>query len=127
MADSVAWVDFCGLIQAGMRRKGISLRELCRRCGIDASFMSKVFAGKRNPPAHDEILLSLASALEIKPSEMFISVGRIPGEWSRIRTDRHLFDEISGIIEETSPRAAEARQSPGLSQEERAAFPDELL
>ena len=92
------WGDFSALLKTGMRKKGISLRELCRRAKVDPSFLSKVFAGKRNPPLDGETLSGLARALDLRPSEIFVSVGRIPSEWERIRTERGLFEKVNRII-----------------------------
>lgn len=90
---------FSELVKSRLEKKKISLRELCRRSGMDPSFLSKVLAGKRNPPSEDDILARLAGALEVSPEELFVSAGRLPREWSRLQGDKRLFEHIRRLVE----------------------------
>lgn len=74
---------FAKLIQEGMGRRGISLRELCRGVPLDPSFFSKVLSGKRSPPGEEAVLRRLASLLELDPARVIVSAGRIPSDWQQ--------------------------------------------
>jgi transcriptional regulator with XRE-family HTH domain len=65
-----------------MRRKKLSVRELARRAGISPSYMSRVLAGERTLPA-DEIIVNIASALELDADSLLVMAGRWPRylEW----------------------------------------------
>lgn len=89
---------FSKLVRSRLAEKKISLRELCRRSGMDPSFLSKVLAGKRNPPSEDD-LARLAGALDVSPAELFVSAGRLPREWGRLQIDRNLFENVRAALE----------------------------
>ncbi|PIR15446.1 MAG: hypothetical protein COV48_14300, partial [Elusimicrobia bacterium CG11_big_fil_rev_8_21_14_0_20_64_6] len=55
---------FSRLIVDAMARRGLGLRELCRQAKLDPSFLSKVLAGKRNPPAEEDVLRRMAAVLD---------------------------------------------------------------
>lgn len=61
-----------------MRQKKIGVRKLARQCGIDASFISKVILGQRNPPCDEQIIKKISEALSIDPIMLTIYTGRIP-------------------------------------------------
>lgn len=61
-----------------MRQKKIGVRKLARQCGIDASFISKVIQGQRNPPCDEKIIKKISAALSIDPTMLTIYTGRIP-------------------------------------------------
>lgn len=118
--------NFAQNVQAVMRDKGMSLRELCRRAGIDPSFLSKVFSGKRNPPCEQAMLEKLAEALDMSEEEIFVSAGKIPPKWSRIQSDKTLREKVKRLIEDgtESGGAASAVNLPPKSRHE---LEDELL
>lgn len=58
--------------------KGIGLRELARRTGMDYSRLSRIERGLRPPPPLDQIV-RLAHALEVKPV-MLAQLGGLPEE-----------------------------------------------
>ncbi|MFA6584426.1 MAG: helix-turn-helix transcriptional regulator [Elusimicrobiaceae bacterium] len=119
------WCDFNQILSWGMKRKNISLRELCRRAGVDASFISKVLAGKRNLPMQDNILQGLAGALEISESELFLAVGRLPPAWSVLRSNRKLYELVAAAASSGDYNGlarVSARGSSGDSE-----IPEELL
>ncbi|HOX22287.1 MAG TPA: helix-turn-helix transcriptional regulator [Elusimicrobiales bacterium] len=116
---------FAALVLAGMKEKGISLRALCRQTGVDPSLMSKILAGKRNPPDADGVLRAVADCLGLDPVELSVAVDRIPPEWRVLGSNPALLEAVrklfaKGPLPVAAPRAAVAppRQSP---------MPEELL
>lgn len=119
------WCDFKQLVEEGLKTRGISLRELCRRAGADASYLSKVLAGKRNLPEQDAVLNGLAAALEVSPEIMYLSVGRVPPAWEILRTDRAAYNSVNAFL----TGGARLPQLPAVQAEpeNRGGIPEELL
>lgn len=101
---------FSRLIVDAMARRGLGLRELCRQAKLDPSFLSKVLAGKRNPPAEEEVLRRIAVALEADPVALFVAAGRIPSEWRGLTTNADLLRRVDAIA--NSGRAHRAAPAP---------------
>lgn len=99
-------MTFAALVKSRITGKKISLRELCRRSGMDPSLLSKALAGKRNPPSDDNTLARLARALDVSPAELFVSAGKIPRQWRRILGNRELFENVR-LVMERSPAGGE--------------------
>ena len=102
---------FSSLVRAGMERRGLGLRELCREARLDPSYLSKVLAGKRSPPSEEESLRRLAAALELVPGRLIAAAGRIPSEWNLLAEDEGVFEEVDRLLLNrgripTAPRAA---------------------
>ena len=85
---------FASRVEAGLRGRGLTLRGLCREAGLDASFFSKVLAGKRSPPSEEGMLRRIADILRLDAVELIVSAGRIPAEWSALCDDADLFHEV---------------------------------
>ncbi|MDD5629935.1 MAG: helix-turn-helix transcriptional regulator [Elusimicrobia bacterium] len=85
---------FAARVAAGLRGRGLTLRGLCREAGLDASFFSKVLAGKRSPPSDEALLRRIAELLGLDAVELIVSAGRIPAEWSALYDDGELFREV---------------------------------
>jgi transcriptional regulator with XRE-family HTH domain len=102
-----------------MARRGLGLRELARRGGVDPSLLSKVLAGKRSPPSDEETLTRLAAALEIDAVELVVSAGRIPSAWSALWSDSALVRAVhrlaSGRAEAAPVRPPSERPRPSRS------------
>ncbi|MFI5363121.1 MAG: helix-turn-helix domain-containing protein [Elusimicrobiota bacterium] len=94
---SAATPPFSRLVAAAMARRGLGLRELCRRAALDPSFFSKVLAGKRNPPSEEGALRRVAGALELDPVEVIVSAGIIPSDWSALWSDSELVRAVHSI------------------------------
>lgn len=124
---------FAELVLGRMKAKTLSLRALCRLAGVDPSLMSKILAGKRNPPEDDAVLHALALALDLDPVALSVSVGRIPPEWRAIRSDRSLFEAVRGLVEGAptarppAPRHASAAPVALETVQQQAQLPEELL
>ncbi|MBI3289661.1 MAG: helix-turn-helix transcriptional regulator [Elusimicrobia bacterium] len=103
---------FSRLIADAMARRGLGLRELCRRARLDPSFLSKVLAGKRNPPSEEDVLRRLATALEIAPVELFVAAGRIPSEWGALATNPELLRRVDAMAAGSSRRAMSSAALP---------------
>lgn len=111
--SAAAETAFSRLVSAAMARRGMGLRELCRRADLDPSFLSKVLAGKRNPPSEEKPLRRLAAALELDPVELIVSAGLIPADWRAVRFDAELLRAVHAVATggrpgrraEPSPRA----------------------
>ena len=95
---------FARFVSEEMARRGLGLRELCRRADVDPSFLSKVLAGKRNPPSEDEVLDRLARALEADPVALFVSAGRVPAPWRALAADPDLLARVSALAGRAAPR-----------------------
>jgi len=123
---------FCALITEGLKRESMSLRELCRRSKIDPSLLSKMLAGKRNPPQDDDTLSALARALNESEDEVFLSVGRLPSSWARLCRDRDLRARVGELMSGRTARPATVARTVGrdiavVSARQTPAMPDELL
>ena len=107
---SAAAPAFSRLVSGAMARRGLSLRELCRRAELDPSFFSKVLAGKRNPPSEENALRRVAGALELDPVEVIVSAGLIPTDWGALWSDPDLVRAVHAVATRGRParRAAEA-------------------
>jgi transcriptional regulator with XRE-family HTH domain len=97
---------FVERVEAGMRRRDLTLRGLCRLAGLDPSFFSKVLAGKRRPPSDESPLRRIAAALEIDAAELIVSAGRIPSEWRALWDDPELFREVHARVAGAAGRGA---------------------
>ncbi|MEK7390083.1 MAG: helix-turn-helix transcriptional regulator [Elusimicrobiota bacterium] len=117
---------FSKSIVAGMARRGLGLRELCRRARLDPSFLSKVIAGKRNPPSEEEALRRLADILEIDPVELQVAAGRIPSEWSALSTNPELLHRVNALATSNRSRRPSARE-PAPQMLSAKPFTEELL
>lgn len=90
-------LPFSRLVAGAMTRRGLGLRELCRQAGLDPSFLSKVLAGKRNPPSEEDVLRRMAAVLETDAVELFVAAGRIPSEWKNLTTNSELLRRVDAI------------------------------
>lgn len=117
--------SFSRLVADAMARRGLGLRELCRRAGLDPSFVSKVLAGKRNPPSEEEPLRRVAEALGLDPVEVIVSAGRIPTDWGALWSDSELVRAMHAVAtrSRTAPvRAERAAPAPRPGPAPRAAL-----
>jgi transcriptional regulator with XRE-family HTH domain len=57
----------------------ISLRELSRRVGMSAAYLSKVETDQFRPPA-EEKLVAIARELKLDPDAVIAQAGRIPAD-----------------------------------------------
>lgn len=69
---------FCQLVKRKLKKKKLSLRMLAKEVGFDASYLSKVLKGKRNPPHDEKKLRKMSRVLDIETNTLFLSAGRIP-------------------------------------------------
>lgn len=117
---------FAERVRRRMSERGLGLRELCRSVELDPSFFSKVLAGKRSPPSDDGVLRRIARLLELDACDLIVSAGRIPGEWSRLWTDRPLLDAVDRLCKsEALPASRAAAAGSGeRPPERRLASPD---
>ncbi|MFZ4695942.1 MAG: hypothetical protein ACOYMV_12525 [Verrucomicrobiia bacterium] len=70
--------DFIKLLQQGMREQGLSLLQLATRAKVSHSYLWRLFNKQRGLPA-DEIIMELATILEIYPREKLLyAAGRSP-------------------------------------------------
>lgn len=140
MSGNFKYESFCSLINDGLKRESMSLRELCRRSRMDPSLLSKMLAGKRNPPQDDATLSALARALNEPEDGVFLSVGRLPSAWARLAVDRELCGRVGELVAGSAGRSARRSQSSARGfQDPRAearrvvslaphsSMPDELL
>jgi transcriptional regulator with XRE-family HTH domain len=101
-------LPFSRLVVDAMKLRGLGLRELCRQAKLDPSFLSKVLAGKRNPPAEEEVLRRMASVLETDAVKLFVAAGRIPSEWKSLTNNPDLLRRVDELANSRSTRQAPA-------------------
>lgn len=89
---------FAELVRARMAEGGLGLRELCRDAGLDASFFSKVLAGKRSPPSEEDVLRRLAERLGVDPSRLIVAAGRLPETWRALWTEPGAFEAVDSLL-----------------------------
>lgn len=122
---------FAARVAAGLRSRGLTLRGLCREAGLDASFFSKVLAGKRSPPSEEALLRRIAQVLGLDAVELIVSAGRIPAEWSVLWEDAELFREVHALAAAAAGRSrAGGRARPPetvLESPQREGLSEELL
>lgn len=119
---------FARWVRSRMEETGLGLRELCRDAGLDASFFSKVLAGKRSPPAEEEVLRRLAARLGVDPARLVVAAGRVPEEWRRLWSDPALFEAVDALVKGGRPRPSAWDAAPPARVPARApALEDELL
>ncbi|OIO04471.1 MAG: hypothetical protein AUJ52_15315 [Elusimicrobia bacterium CG1_02_63_36] len=123
-----ARAPFAAMVKDGMQRRGLGLRELCRETDLDPSFLSKVLAGKRNPPSEEEVLRRLAVALKIEPARLIVGAGRIPSEWKRLLEEEDAFERVDRLLSREGRRGYFARSVPhNLAPSRKDDFGEELL
>jgi transcriptional regulator with XRE-family HTH domain len=101
-------LPFSRLVVEAMARQGLGLRELCRQAKLDPSFLSKVLAGKRNPPAEEEVLRRMATVLGTDAVTLFVAAGRIPEEWKSLHNNPDLLRRVDQLANSRSTRQAPA-------------------
>jgi len=115
------------LINDGLKRKNISLRALCRLARLDPSFMSKVLAGKRNPPTDTPALTALSAALDCPQEVVFIAVGRLPQAWEKLTRDAALLNQVSRLITDRPVMPEQHRPAAYVPATAQKKMPEELL
>ena len=78
-----------------MKEKNMGVRQLARECGIDASFISKVIQGKRNPPSDEKIIKKIAQVLSVDPIMLTIFTGHIPSSLQLILENESF---VNGLV-----------------------------
>jgi transcriptional regulator with XRE-family HTH domain len=125
---SAAAPSFSRLVSQAMARRGLGLRELCRRAELDPSFFSKVLAGKRNPPSQEKALRRVAAALELDPVEVIVSAGLIPTDWGALWHDSELVRAVHAVATGGRPaRRAEAVPPARPPREAKPAAPPAIV
>ena len=92
--------SFVKIITSKMKEKNMGVRRLARECGIDASFISKVIQGKRNPPTDEKIIEKIAAVLLIDPTMLMIYTGRIPSSLQLVLENESFVD---GLVRDKQP------------------------
>jgi len=107
--------SFSRLVTDAMARRGLSLRELCRRAELDPSFLSKVLAGKRNPPSEEGALRRVAAALDLDAVEVIVSAGLIPTDWGALWSDSELLRAVHAVATGGRPARRAAKPTPAAA------------
>ena len=78
---------FCVLLEQALAEARLSIREASKRAGISPAFLSRILQRERGLPSND-IILRLARALNIRPSEkLLIEAGRTPEDIKQLLTE----------------------------------------
>lgn len=128
---------FSEILKESLAKKGMSLRELARRTGLDVSFYSKILSGYRNPPSNESDIKKIAIELDIVPEKLILAAGRIPESlYSYLNSEDLLrvlvnksknFGSVSMLV-----KAKKASVKPRPKTEDKGVYPksvieDELL
>ena len=81
--------------------RGYGLRELARRVGISATYLSRIETGEERRPPSEEALTALARDLAADPDELLALAGRVPADvidilladrtlWATLRQAAHV-------------------------------------
>lgn len=114
---------FSARVSDGLKRRGLTLRQLCRSVALDPSFFSKVLSGKRSPPMEEAMLRRIAGELQLDAAELIVAAGRIPAEWREVCNDPGLFQRVHRLA---SGGAALPREEPRRLPVRLAAKPQNL-
>lgn len=111
--------SFVKVITSRMKEKNMGVRQLARACGVDASFISKVIQGKRNPPSDEKVIKKIASFLSVDPVMLTIYTGKIPSAMQPLLENELLVKRLllkkTLIFDENQPNKKLAELfSPGL-------------
>lgn len=101
---------FARLVSDALARRGLGLRELCRRARLDPSLISKVLSGKRSPPWDEDGLRRLAEALDLDAAQLAVAAGRLPPGWEPLARDPELLRRVAALI-----TGAPARRTPAVA------------
>jgi transcriptional regulator with XRE-family HTH domain len=107
--------SFIKALEAGMKANNTGIRELARRCDLDASFISKILQGKRSPPSDEKVIIKIAEVLSLDPLLLVIYTGRIPSVLQQaLESPSFVKNIISGNIA-VPPALEAASDAPSLS------------
>ena len=87
---------FGNLVQEKIKTSSYSLREVCRKTGMDPSCFSKVLRGKRPPPDDEKLIRKLAKVLDLDPILLTISAGIIPSSLQDLMQDPETIRRVLG-------------------------------
>ncbi|MFA5779287.1 MAG: helix-turn-helix transcriptional regulator [Elusimicrobiota bacterium] len=92
--------SFVKIITSRMKEKNMGVRQLARECGVDASFISKVIQGKRNPPSDEKIIKRIAQVLSVDPIMLTIFTGHIPSSLQLVLENESF---VNGLVLNKQP------------------------
>jgi transcriptional regulator with XRE-family HTH domain len=90
------------------RERGYTLNELARRIPMSASNLSRVELGSQGPPA-DEIIESIATALDAPPDELLHAAGRTGHNESFEETVLRKIDALGRDVREIKDAVAKRK------------------
>lgn len=114
---------FARLVSDALARRGLGLREACRRARLDPSLISKVLAGKRSPPWDEDGLRRLAEVLELDAARLSVAAGRLPAEWASLARDPELLGRVHALVSGAPARRPASAPAPARSAAKPAHFP----
>ncbi|MDA3793035.1 MAG: helix-turn-helix domain-containing protein [Elusimicrobia bacterium] len=98
-------------VKKGLKDKGISMRELARKSGLDVSFLSKILSGRRNPPRKEKAINKIARALDIREERLVFAAGRIPKKLIPVFKDVRTIDRLlSGKLQSGKEKGSQVAQ-----------------
>lgn len=95
---------FAKVIKEKLKEKNLSIRALCRKVKLDASFLSKVLNGERNPPSDEKIIYKIAEVLDIDPIKLVFYTGRIPEKLQSMFYNDEFIDNLLNSTKKQSER-----------------------
>ena len=102
---------FIAKVSQALARERYSVRQLALAIGLDPSYLTRVLAGERNPPA-DEHIRKIGDLLRLDPDELLMDVERLP-----------LFLRATGPLDEKDMQSLR-RVAGEIRQRHRARRPD---
>jgi len=114
---------FSKIVKDKLKEKKMSVRTLCKKVKLDASFFSKVLRGERNPPSDENTIIKIAEVLNIDPVKLIFSAGRIPEKFQDIFCDENF---VMNLIEKFKKPKKKIPQ-PKIEKETVQPISEELL
>jgi transcriptional regulator with XRE-family HTH domain len=87
------------LVRKLRRGRGENLEKLAKRIPMSPSNLSRLELGKQGPPA-DEVIESLATALEVDADELLRAAGRVAGSKSFEDAVMERLDDLGREVQE---------------------------
>ncbi len=94
--------NFAGVIKQAIKESGLSLRAFAKKCSIDSSYLSKVLKGKRNPPADETTIATIADFIGMSPERLMFICGRIPSRLQKLFQREDIFEILEEVPSESS-------------------------
>lgn len=94
----MVYKEFIKKIIHGIKQKKLTLKKVAKYSGIDVSYLSRIIAGKRNPPYDEDTIKKIAKILGIDEDELIFSAGRIPHKYQQYFCNKTDIESIIALL-----------------------------